>query len=1040
LKAVWACLLAAGFLLGSAAARCAPALAERRFVETWELSVSSIGLGGEVHGTVMFNGLPVPGATVTAVQGTKRVAVTSDALGNYSLAGLADGTWTLTVEMLGFETAKQDLAVTATALSGEAALTKIELKMLPTAQMLALATAAPKMEVAGPVLTARVPDAGKTKDQGAAAEMPRPAPKSEADSNDGFLINGSSSNAATSKYALAPAFGNTRSSKGLYNGGLALRLDNSALDARPDSITGLKTPKASYDRVTVGLTFGGPIRIPRVLPHGPNVFLAYQWTRDANDATLSGLVPDAAERAGDFSGEVNSLGQPITLVNPATGLSFAGNMVPVSEQAAALLSLYPLPNLAGSSLYNYQVPVLNATHDDALQMRMDKNIKRRDQVYGNFAFESSRASDTSLFGFVDRTDTLGMDASVNWSHRFGQRLFVDTGFKFSRLRTRVLPFFAGRENVSAAAGIAGNLQDPPDYGPPNLSFASGVQGLGDANSEFNRNRTDAVSESITWSHGKHDFTFGGDYRRLEFNVLAQQNPRGSFAFTGAATGSDVADFLLGVPDTSSIAYGNADKYLRQSVYDAFFTDEWRLRPELTLNLGMRWEYGAPMTELKNRLVNVDVAPGFTGAAAVLASAPVGPQSGAPYPTSLIEPDKRGFEPRIGASWRPIPGSTLVLRAGYGIYDDTSIYESSALNMGQQAPLSYSLNVQSAPGCPLTLAKGFIQCAGTTADTFAVDRNLRVGYAQTWQLSAQRDLPYALVGTVTYLGVKGTRGVQEFLPNTYPIGSAAAATGPVGFVYRSSGGDSTRESGQVQLRRRLRSGVTASVQYTYSKSIDDDSVLGGAGPVGSGLAGVSAAAATPTIAQDWLNLRGERGLSSFDQRHLVNASVQYTSGQGLGGGTLMTGWRGRLLKEWTAVSTITAGSGLPETPIYLAAVPGTGFTGTIRPDVTGASVNSGSHVDGKHLNAAAYAAPAAGAWGDARRNSIEGPDQFSMNASLSRTFRLKDRFNLDVRADGTNVLNHVVYTTWNTVVNGTTFGLPVAANPMRSLQITARLRY
>jgi hypothetical protein len=349
-------------------------------------------------------------------------------------------------------------------------------------------------------------------------------------------------------------------------------------------------------------------------------------------------------------------------------------------------------------------------------------------------------------------------------------------------------------------------------------------------------------------------------------------------------------------------------------------------------------------------------------------------------------------------------------------------------------------VENAPGCALTLAKGFVQCAGTTADTFAVDRNLRVGYAQTWQLSAQRDLPYALVGTVTYLGVKGTHGVQEFLPNTYPIGSGVVPSGPEGFVYRTSGGDSTRESGQVQLRRRLRSGLTASVQYTYSKSIDDDSVLGGAGPVGSGVAGANASAATPTIAQDWLNLRGERGLSSFDQRHLLNASVQYTSGQGLGGGTLMTGWRGRVLKEWTVVSTITAGSGLPETPIYLAAVPGTGFTGTIRPDVTGASLYSGSHVDGKHLNVAAYAAPAAGAWGDARRNSIEGPNQFNINASLSRTFRLKDRLNLDVRADGTNVLNHVVYTTWNTVVNGTTFGLPAAANAMRSLQITTRVRF
>jgi hypothetical protein len=676
---------------------------------------------------------------------------------------------------------------------------------------------------------------------------------------------------------------------------------------------------------------------------------------------------------------------------------------------------------------------------------MDRNIGRRDQFYGGYAFESARESSGSLFGFVDKTDTLGMDANVNWQHRFGQRLFITTGYKFSRLRTLVDPFFAYKQDISLTAGITGNLQDAPDWGPPSLSFASGIAGLSDANSEFNRNRTEALSESIEWNRGKHDFTFGGDFRRQEFNVFEQQNPRGTFTFTGAATGSDVADFLIGVPDASTVAYGNADKYLRNSAYDAFVTDDWRLRPELTLNIGVRWEYGAPITELKNRLVNLDVASGYASVAAVLASAPVGSLTGFHYPTSLINPDKRGFEPRLGLSWRPIPGSTLVVRAGYGIYDDTSIYEASALQMAQQEPLSTSLTVSNGPGCSLTLANGFIPCSSTTADNFAVDPNLRVGYAQIWQISAQRDLPAALVGTLTYQGVKGTRGVQEFLPNTVAPGSTQTVTAPQGYVYKASNGDSTRESGSVQLRRRLRSGFTASVQYTYSKSIDDDAVLGGAGPVASGLAASSAP--TGTIAQNWLDLKAERGLSTFDQRHLVNASLQYTSGQGLGGGTLMRGWRGTLLKEWTVVTTISASSGLPETPILLATVPGTGFTGTIRPDRTSEPVYAGIGLS--HLSTAAYVAPAAGQWGDAGRDPIEGPDQFTMNGSFARTFRLKDGFNLDVRADGTNILNHVTYTSWNTILPYTTpgtalasptFGLPAAANAMRSLQFTARLRY
>ena len=160
--------------------------------------------------------------------------------------------------------------------------------------------------------------------------------------------------------------------------------------------------------------------------------------------------------------------------------------------------------------------------------------------------------------------------------------------------------------------------------------------------------------------------------------------------------------------------------------------------------------------------------------------------------------------------------------------------------------------------------------------------------------------------------------------------------------------------------------------------------------------------------------------------------------GMGGRTLMSGWHGRLLKEWLVVSQISTGTGLPETPIFLAALPGTGITGTIRPNLTGAPIYSAAA--GYHLNVAAFTAPNAGAWGTARRDSITGPDQFSLNGSMSRTFRLRNPFNLDVRIDASNLLNHGVFTAWNTVVNSTTFGLPGSTSPMRSFQVTGRLRF
>jgi trimeric autotransporter adhesin len=1021
------------------------------------LYVAPMAMASEYHGQVFVGGVPVPGATVTVTQDTNRFTTVTDRQGLYEFADLVDGTWKIRIEMRGFLALEGEVLVTPNAPQGS-----WELKLLGLDQMLAQTqVTTPEGK---PPLQTRAADTGDAnrKDARKQDDVSAPEPAQLPDQaddrpSDGLLINGSVNNAATSPFALSSAFGNRRpGTKSLYTGGIGATVGNSVFDARPYALAGLALPKASYSRVTTVVTLGGPLNIPHLMYHGPTFFVGYQRTRDHDAAIESGLVPTAAERDGDLSGLLNAVGQPVTVFNPMTGLPFSG-AIPVSSQAQALLKLYPLPNLADNSRYNYQTQVLNNIHTDALQSRLDKTIGRRDQVYGGFGFRSSRADNANLFNFRDTTNTLGIDTNVNWSHRFPRQYFVLVGYHFTRLRTETEPEFQGRENISGDAGITGNDQDPTNWGPPGLVFSSGIAVLTDALSLFNRNRTDAFSLNVTTTHRHHTVTFGGDFRRQDFNEFSQQNPRGIFTFTGAATqaggststntattsGSDLADFLLGVPDTSALAYGNADKYFRQSVYDAYITDDWRLLPELTINAGLRWEYGAPMTELFGRLVNLDIAPGFTAVAPILGSSSTGPLTGTKYPSSLVRPDRSGFEPRVGASWRPLPASTLVMRAGYGIYRDTSLYLSSAEMMAQQSPLSKSVSVANSAACPLTLANGFLNCAGTTSNTFALDPNLRVGYAQIWQLTAQRDLPGAIVMTATYLGTKGTRGMQEFLPNTYPIGATDPCNScPTGFVYRTSNGNSTRHAGQIQLRRRLRRGFTASVDYTYAKALDNDSQLGAQGHVAATTTTTTTADTqpipAPTIAQNWLDLRGERGLSTFDQRHLVKAQIQYTSGMGMGGGTLLSGWRGTLLKEWTLLGQLSAGSGLPETPLYLATVPGTGVTGTIRPDLTGAPIYQASA--GYFLNVAAYSAPAAGQWGTARRTSITGPDQFSLDASLQRTFRLRDPLHLDVRLDATNLLNHAVFNSWNTTVNSTTFGLPSAANSMRSLELSGRLRF
>jgi len=236
---------------------------------------------------------------------------------------------------------------------------------------------------------------------------------------------------------------------------------------------------------------------------------------------------------------------------------------------------------------------------------------------------------------------------------------------------------------------------------------------------------------------------------------------------------------------------------------------------------------------------------------------------------------------------------------------------------------------------------------------------------------------------------------------------------------------------VQVRRRLRDGLTATVQYTLSKAMDDAAAaLTGSGvpsvPSGSGM----------TIAQDWLNLDAEWAPSSFDQRHAVTAQFEYTTGVGASGGAMLTGLAGTLVKGWTLTGQLTAGSGLPLTPIVLAPVSGTGVTGTIRADLVGAA----SAPAGYYANPAAYTAPPPGQWGSAGRNSITGPAQFGLNAGVTRTFQVGDRVSADWRIDAANVLNRVTFASVNTTVGSPQFGLPNLANTMRKIQMSLRFRF
>jgi hypothetical protein len=935
------------------------------------------------HGLVTFNGLPVPGATVTATQGDKKIVVSADADGRYDLPGLGEGAYSLRVEMLGFATVTRDV------MFGESsAAPTVELSLLPFEEIKKVATISKPMVIQEP----------QPADEPAGGGQLEPAvdPGLERQAAEGFLVNGSVNNAAASPFAQSRGFGNNRpGQRSLYNGGFGLTLGTSALDARPFSFAGTRVPKPDYTDAQFSASFGGPFRIPG-MTNRPVFFAGFQHNGDHNGLAQSAVVPTLKQRSGDFSGmrEVR---------DPLTGHPFPGNVIPasrISPQAAALLALYPEPNVDAGGGFNYQTTTVSTTNLDNFQSRLNHGLTTRDSLLLTTTYQRTKTEAVSLFGHGDSITSSTLDTAVNWSHRFNQFFTLRIGYQFIRQTSDATPHFANRANISGDAGITGNNQEPVNWGPPNLIFSSGVASLTGPQYLRQDNASHGFSSEALWrTRGGHNVTFGGAMRPQTIDVLGQQNARGTFGFDGSLTGSDFADFLLGAPHSAALAFGNADKLLHARSMNAYLTDDWRINPIVTVNYGVRWEYESPFTESLGRLVNLDVAPDFASAT---------PEVG-----GELRPDKSGIQPRIGLALRPIAGSSLVVRVGYGIYRNTAVYQSLAMMLAQQPPLSKTLSIESSSAQPLTLAGGFNTPAEPLSNTFAVDPDFRVSYAHNWQASIQRDLPASLTVTATYLGTKGSNLMQEFVPNTYPIGAANPCPAcPNGFVYLTSNGTSLKNAGQLQVRRRLRSGFTAVAQYTFSKATDNAGAFTTADLNGA------------VIAQNWLDLDAEHALSSFDQRHVLTAQAEY-SGRGL-------------LRDWTFTGQLTAGSGLPLTPVYLTSVAGTGLTGSLRGSYSGAPIDDAPA--GFYANPAAFAAPAAGEWGNAARNSITGPAQFSLNASVTRTFTLGGRWSMDWRLDATNVLNTVTYSSLNTIIGSAQFGLPNRANAMRKLLSSVRVRF
>jgi trimeric autotransporter adhesin len=803
-----------------------------------------------------------------------------------------------------------------------------------------------------------------------------------------------------------------------FQGSAYYTIGNSVLNARPYSFTTGQpdVPKSGYAANRFGLSAGGPLSIPRLFSSDKTFwFVNYTGNRSKSPVDRVTTVPLATQRLGDFSGLATPIFQPFTRT------PFPGNQIPASQidpAAAALLNLIPLPNAPGLR-NNYQLIASNPTNSDNLQVRINQTLTTKDRLDVNFSFQHRDSQTRQTFGFIDPTSGYGLSSSLTYGRTFSRTLINSLAWSFSRNITHTLSSFSNGANIEGNLGIAGVATDPAFYGPPTINFTN-FGALTDATPSIARAQTSGVTDSLINIRGKQTITFGVGFQRRQSNILSDSNGRGTFNFTGLATGYDLADFLLSRPQATSVAtYADPSRYLRETTVNAYLSDDWRIKSNLTVNAGLRWEYFGPYTEKHGHMANLDFAPGFS-AVAVVAPEQTGPYSGT-YPAGLIIPDYKLFSPRIGVAWKPWKSRQLVARAGYGIYYNGSVYSQFGTRLIAQPPFANTSNLQTSIDAPLSLQNGFPPVISETiANTFAVDKNYTPGYAQSWNASLQQSIGRSWVFEVLYNGTKGTNLDVLRIPNRAPFGSPLTAQNnrlipyASAFTFDSSVGNSIYHSGQIRFNRRFARGASFQILYTLSKSIDDTSTLG-SGPV-----------------QDDRNIALERALSAFDQRHNLRVNYNYQSPIN---GT-RTGFTADLLRGWTVGGTLTATSGTPFTAVVTGDPSGTGFTGVSRAQATGLPVTGGS----SFFNPAAFTLPVTGTFGNAGRDTIPGIANFSLTASFFRSFRLDDKRRLEFRIDSTNPINHVNITQINTTVGSINYGLPANAGGMRTLTATVRLRF
>jgi hypothetical protein len=835
------------------------------------------------------------------------------------------------------------------------------------------------------------------------------------------------------------------------------------------------------------LSFMSAPYIPHLTkPSGKDtVFLTLAGTRSSNPDVFNAIVPTAAERAGNFTGLA-------PIYNPVTGTQFSGNQIPspapgqpcavgqqICPQAAALLALYPQPNITptGGLPYNYNLITTGQSNSTNAGIRYNRSLganatqpsgrggfgggggrRGGSQNQGlrqsiNFNYNQSHSASDNV-NFVPELGgkTASNSYALQAGYTVGYHRFTNIfNANWNRSNSHATNFFTNTsDNPAADDGITVPNDVPLNYGVPSIQLSQ-LTGLSQQQPSFAVSQTIAFSEVLSWIHGKHNMRYGADYRRVHRDFLAGSNGTGSFTFTGLftedpaqdpTTGSALADFLLGLPQTTTLNSSLAKSYLRDNVYDAYVTDDWRVLPSLTLNYGVRYEFFAPYTEKYNRLANVATNPDgeFTTETEVTAGS-----SG--LPNSLIYPFRTAFRPSVGIAWRVPKIKSTVLRAGYGMNYSVGEYGAFATAMAHQPPFTNletnqeevgnipsSACTRTVPISCFTLANGFP--SANALGSYALDPHYPMPYVMAWNLDLQKTLPWQIVLNVGYNGSRANHQATTIAPRAI---ASSPVTNPtnLNFSYSEALSFSKFNAGTVSAQKRLQHGVSVGAYYKWSHIIDDAGALNSGG--GSSV-------------QDWQNVLADLGNSSIDIRQSVSGTYLYELPFGADKFWLTTGVASHILEGFSVSGDFKFATGGWLSPSYTASVTSTscGTGGVFRPNLTGISPTAGGGSLHEWFNPSAYALPPnagnpsypypCGVFGNAPRNSIEGPGTVINDMALSKTIGMGETRTMEIRATINNVFNTVQYAGVGTTVNSPNFGQVTSVSQMRNFQFLARFRF